>query len=61
MSLSVLCQRCGKPYDHWHVRQAEFSVGRIDHWKLQLCERCTEDAETALRGVLQPPTWPEQG
>ena len=58
---SALCQLCGKAYNHWEIRQAEFHVGRIENWKLQLCQQCQEEAEKAVRGALQPPTWPAGG
>ncbi len=61
MSLMALCQRCGKAYDNWLIRQAHFNVGKIADWKLQLCQQCTDEADSALRTALQPPTWPEKG
>lgn len=55
-----LCQRCGATRDSWTVRQARFHVGRIDEWKVQLCQSCAEGVEQAVLAALRPPsTQPE--
>lgn len=54
MSLT-LCQRCGGGKDGWNVHQAEFSVKGIDHWKVQLCNECSDAVEQAVLAALRPP------
>lgn len=49
-----LCQRCHvAKADTWNVRQAEFHVGKIEHWKVQLCPQCAEFVEQAVLGALE--------
>ena len=49
-----ICQRCGgDATHHWNVQQAEFHVGRIDHWKVQLCNTCTPFVEQTLLVALR--------
>lgn len=49
------CQRCaGKQSNYWTVNQAEFHIGSIQHWKVQLCAECTKHVEQALLGALRP-------
>ena len=53
MSLYSICQRCaGDRNNHWNVHQAEFHIGAINHWKVQLCEPCTTVVEQALLKAL---------
>jgi hypothetical protein len=55
MSFSFsFCQRCEKAFDYWLVNQAEFNIGAVVHWKVQLCRECTTEAEKAVRTVLRP-------
>lgn len=50
------CQRCyGDKTNHWNVKQAEFHVGSIGHWKVQLCEACTTKVEQAVLAALRLP------
>lgn len=61
MSLRAICQRCQEPENHWQVSQAEFHVREMQHWKVQLCERCAIQVQMALRAALltplpEPPT-----
>lgn len=52
-----ICQRCSGLYsEHWNVNQAEFHVGRIQYWKVQLCEQCTKVVEQAVLAALRQPT-----
>ena len=53
MSLNGICQRCGCAESDWTVNQAEFNVGRVKHWKVQLCKSCTESVEQALLAALR--------
>ena len=47
------CQRCFKSNEiTWTIRQAEFHIGKIDHWKVQLCQPCTKRVEQVLLGAL---------
>jgi predicted PP-loop superfamily ATPase len=49
-----ICQRCDSEHSlSWTVQQAEFHVGGIDHWKVQLCARCTEVVEKAVLTALK--------
>ena len=49
-----LCQRCHKAtVDSWRMQQAEFHVGRIEHWRIQLCPRCVDIIEAALLSALK--------
>jgi len=50
--IDALCQRCGDHNGSWTIVQAEFHVGRIQRWKVQLCRTCTTTVETALREAL---------
>lgn len=50
--MTTICQRCGEARFHWTVIQAEFNVGRIQHWKIQLCEECREIVEKVLLAAL---------
>lgn len=52
MAMMAICQRCKKRDHYWMVKQAEISVGSLDHWKLQLCEDCTKAVEAAVLFVL---------
>ena len=50
-----ICQRCAGPRsDHWNVKQSEFHVGAIQHWKVQLCDSCTAAVEQAVLAALRP-------
>lgn len=52
-----ICQRCGgDENNHWNVHQAELHVGRIEHWKVQLCEECTQLVEQAVLVALRQDT-----
>jgi hypothetical protein len=53
-----LCQRCGDARDSWTVKQARFHVGRIEEWKIQLCNACSESVEQAVLVALRMPTKP---
>ena len=49
-----LCQRCHKAnVNSWQMQQAEFHVGRIEHWRIQLCPRCVDIIEAALLSALK--------
>jgi len=50
----VLCQRCGDASESWTINQAEFNVGRIDNWKIQLCQVCTKAVEVSVLVALKP-------
>lgn len=52
MPLDAICQRCGVSKSEWVVRQAEFNVGRISHWKVQLCNDCTPVVEAVIHKAL---------
>jgi len=52
MGLQAVCQRCGNRETSWSVNQAEFHVRELQHWKVQLCERCAVQVEMLLRSVL---------
>lgn len=55
MVLVSLCQRCSSQREStWNVHQAEFHVGRMVHWKVQLCVDCTTHVEQALLSALKP-------
>jgi hypothetical protein len=55
-----LCQRCKDEHTNsWNVKQAEFHVGRIDHWKVQLCADCHTLVEQAVLAALKPATKPD--
>jgi hypothetical protein len=54
-----LCQRCKDEHTNsWNVKQAEFHVGRIDHWKVQLCADCHVLVEQAVLAALKDATRP---
>jgi hypothetical protein len=56
MSLISICQRCGDNNQHaWNIKQAEFHVGGLMNWKVQLCPDCTVTVEQALLKALRPP------
>lgn len=69
MTMYSLCQRCfGDRERYWNVHQAEFHVGQMTHWKVQLCAECTTAVEQAVLAALQTPerpsatrTQPEKG
>jgi hypothetical protein len=48
-----LCQRCGAYADNWSVKEAQFDVGQINHWKVQLCRSCTASVEQAVLAALR--------
>lgn len=49
-----ICQRCFEQHDYsWNVNPAEFHVGKIAHWKVQLCARCTPLVEQAVLAALK--------
>lgn len=53
----TFCQRCNRAdANSWTVSQAEFHVGRIAHWKVQLCPECTKAAEQAVLAILKAPS-----
>lgn len=52
--MTGFCQRCGEPKPNWVVREAQFNVGDIDHWKVQLCEDCTTKVQQAVLAALRP-------
>jgi hypothetical protein len=43
-----ICQRCLRGHFSWTVRQAEVNVGRLEHWKAQLCDDCMAILEKAV-------------
>lgn len=50
----ILCQRCdNESTDSWNVKSAEFHVGRIEHWKVQLCPDCVKAVEQAVLAALK--------
>lgn len=50
----TLCQRCDEEYTYsWNISQAEFHVGRIDRWKVQLCPNCLTIVEQAVLAALK--------
>jgi ribosomal protein L37E len=51
--MTAICQRCGESAFDWTVRQSELHVGKIHHWKVQLCERCTEVIEQAVVAAMR--------
>lgn len=54
-----ICQRCyGDRAHYWNVKQAEFHVGSIAHWKVQLCDACTAKVEQAVLAALRLPDPP---
>lgn len=55
MTMYSLCQSCSKNRsDAWNVKQAEFNVGAIDHWKVMLCPECMDRVEEAVLKALKP-------
>lgn len=54
--MDALCMRCGKSDSSWNVHQAEFHVGSLQHWKLQLCNVCASVVASLVRAALQKPT-----
>lgn len=54
MSYSI-CQRCyDNTTDSWNIKQAEFHVGKIEHWKVQLCPSCMVSVQQAVLAALKP-------
>ncbi len=54
MSYSI-CQRCRNEHtESWNIEEAELHIGRILHWKVQLCPPCTNIVEQSIRGALKP-------
>lgn len=51
--MDATCQRCLKRDFHWCVSQAEFTVGTVKGWKVQLCRECTEAVESALMRAME--------
>lgn len=50
-----LCQRCGDEHtESWNIKQAELHVGRLEHWKVQLCPLCLKIVEQAILAALRP-------
>lgn len=50
----TICQRCNdETVEAWVIRQAELHVGRIEHWKVQLCRPCTLIVEQAVLAALK--------
>jgi len=48
-----LCQRCHKAnVNSWQMQQAEFHVGRVEHWRVQLCPECVDVIEAAILSAL---------
>ena len=58
--LTSMCQRCGAKSDAWRVMQSEMNVGRLKHWKLQMCEDCTAHVERAIIAALFPTQFASQ-
>lgn len=53
------CQRCFRRHvDSWEIKQAEFHVGDIENWKVQMCPDCTAIVEQAVLAALQVPASP---
>lgn len=50
-----ICQRCASKETSWNVHQAEFHVGQIQHWKVQLCRECEAIVEQSVLSALRPP------
>jgi hypothetical protein len=50
----AICQRCAEVESAWNVHQAEFHVGEIKNWKVQLCDRCALHVQMIVRDALQP-------
>lgn len=60
MNLHSLCQRCAGDKNHnWNASQAEFHVGAIKNWKVQLCRTCMDHVEQAVLKALKPGPPPE--
>lgn len=60
MSYSI-CQRCyGATDNSWTIHQGEFHVGKIAHWKVQLCQACMKAVEQAVLAALKPPARPAE-
>lgn len=53
MSLNALCQRCHVQHSHWLIKQAEFTVGTVQNWKMQMCDPCQKAVEAALIKALR--------
>ncbi len=54
MTIYATCQLCGDDHVHsWNVRQAEFSVGKLDHWRFMLCPDCTTLMEAAIKAAVK--------
>lgn len=52
--MKAVCQRCGERESSWTITQAEFHVGELAHWKVQMCERCTATVQEVLKTSLTP-------
>lgn len=48
-----LCQLCGASEDTWRIHQALLHLGRIQNWKIQMCEGCTDVVEHTLLAALK--------
>ena len=57
--MTALCQRCGIGVDSWRIVQAEFNVGALQRWKVQLCPACHAHMERCVREALEPSPQPE--
>ena len=47
MSDYEICERCGKSYFHWTVREWRIELGEV-HRKPHWCEECTKAVQQAL-------------
>ena len=52
--MKAICQRCGERENEWTVKEVEFHVRELKHWKVQLCERCAVQVEMHLKAILLP-------
>jgi uncharacterized protein YcbX len=61
--MQSICQRCGESQSSWRVRQAEFHVGELHFWKVQLCERCAIQIADPNQRIesLAVVQWPVRG
>lgn len=50
----AICQRCRESKFTWTIQQAEIHIGELRHWRLQLCERCTAQAQRIIHSALEP-------
>ena len=51
--MNATCQRCGVQDLSWTVVQADFNIGSMQCWKVQLCRLCTQHVQCALSMALQ--------